>query len=179
MVMTTAPLDRRNAPATASWARAALVGILTVAAAVHLQLTGEHFESSAVMGAGFIGAAVAELGLALAVLVRPRRLVYLAVVAVAAALIGMYGFNVMVGLPLQSGHLQETAAHRHAGADGTVAPAAGHAGGGHGAGGPHSEGGLVVGSGEPIDALGGATKLGEMVAIGLALMLLSRRSGPG
>lgn len=115
---------------------------------------------------------VAALGLGLAVLLRPTRLVYIAIIAVAIALIGLYAYNVAVGLPFGDQHAttadgreqSESAGH---GADGDEEGA--DAGSGH-----HDEG-LVVGSGEPIDAIGATTKLREIAGIGLAIALLRRR----
>lgn len=124
------------------------------------------------MGAGFLAAATAEFGLALAVLLRPMRLVYIAVIAVAVALIGMYGYNVAVGLPF-------VGSDQHSAVDGSheLSDSAQHGGDAHeeGRSGLHHDEGLVVGDGEPIDALGATTKLSEIAAIGLAMGLLSKR----
>ena len=157
--------------------RAVLVGVLGVAAALHLWLTPAHFEESTLMGMGFLAAAGVEFGLALAVLLRPMRLVYISVIAVAIALIGLYAYNVAVGLPFGS-HPASTAADDH-----HASERAGDGGESHeqGAitGSGHHDDGLVVGSGEPIDAPGAATKLTEIAALGLAIALLWRRPGSG
>jgi hypothetical protein len=129
------------------------------------------------MGLGFLCSALAEFGLAAAVLVQPRRLVYVAVIGVSAALIGLYAYNVMIGLPFHGasadgnpsgvGHgAQQTIAAEHDSEHETMA----HSGGGH-----HS-GGLVLGEGEAVDMLGATTKLAELAMIGLAVALILRSS---
>jgi hypothetical protein len=158
------------------WTRAFLVAGLVVAAAIHLLLTPDHFAESTLMGAGFLSSAVAEFGLAAAVVVKPRRMVYFAVIGVASALIALYGYNVMIGLPFSEAsaatHLSESAvhsdnAHHSTPADhGSEHEVVGHAEGAH-----HS-GGLVLGEGEPVDLLGAATKLSELATIGLAFALI-------
>lgn len=154
------------------WLRTALVAVLMVAAALHLWLTPAHFEESTLMGIGFLAAATAQFGLALAVLLRPMGLVYITVIAVAVALIGMYGYSVAVGLPFGGSHQHAAADASHELSDSAE----------HGADADeesksddHHEEGLVVGRGEPIDALGATTKLSEMAAIGLAIALLFKR----
>jgi hypothetical protein len=126
------------------------------------------------MGAGFFGSAVVEFGLAAAVLVKPRRVVYFAVIGVASALIALYAYNVMIGLPFSedstasqvSGSVVHSDNVQHSTPDhGAEHGAVGHAEGAH-----HS-GGLVLGEGEPVDLLGAATKLSELATIGLAFAL--------
>ncbi len=124
------------------------------------------------MGVGFLAAAGTEFGLGLAVLLRPTRLVYIAIIAVAIALIGLYAYNVAVGLPFGDQHSttadgREQSESAGQGGDGDEEGA--DTGSGH-----HDEG-LDVGSGEPIDAVGATTKLSEIAGIGLAIALLSRR----
>jgi hypothetical protein len=129
------------------------------------------------MGVGFLSSAVAQFGLAFAVLVSPRRFAYVAVIGVSAALIGLYAYNVMIGLPFNG-----------ASTDGNPLSGAGHSGAHHSiaaehdaehdatahSGGGHHGGGLVLGEGEAIDMLGATTKLGELAAIGLAVALILR-----
>jgi hypothetical protein len=158
------------------WTRAFLIAGLVVAAAIHLLLTPDHFAESTLMGAGFLSSAVAEFGLAAAVLVRPRRMVYFAVIGVASALIALYAYNVMIGLPFSEAsagtHLSESAVHsdnaQHSAPanHGSEHEAVGHDEGAH-----HS-GGLVLGEGEPVDLLGAGTKLSELATIGLAFALI-------
>lgn len=88
VVVMTSPRTRTPALGSSRAFRAALVAVLGVAAVLHLWLTPAHFEESTLMGVGFAAAAAVEFGLALAVLLRPMRLVYVAIVAVAIALIG-------------------------------------------------------------------------------------------
>lgn len=169
--------DRHNrSVALPGWPRVLLSAALTLAGLLHLLLTPDHFEASALMGVGFAGAALAEFGLALAVLVKPMRLTYFAVIGVAAALIGLYAFNVMIGLPfVESGSAVDDGGHA---SDAALSADAGHADGsddpGHAESGHHPTG-LVLGGGEPVDAFGAATKLSELAAIGLAVSLLARR----
>ena len=173
------PEPSRRAMDRVDWLRTALIAALLFAGVVHLLLAPEHFDESTVMGIGFVGSGVAEILLAAAVLMMPRRIVHVAVIFVAAGLIGMYAFNVMIGLPFSAS----------ANPDGVVAEEAGHpaadsAETGHGAadqdpahaGSGHHSDGLVLGQGEPVDLLGFTTKLSELAAIGLALALLRRRT---
>jgi hypothetical protein len=166
------------------WTRAFLVLGLVVAAAIHLLLTPDHFAESALMGAGFLSSAVAEFGLAAAVLVKPRGMVYFAVIGVASALIALYAYNVMIGLPFSEAspatHPAESviypdiAEHSTPADHGSEHEAVGHAEG------AHQSGGLVLGQGEPVDLLGAATKLSELATIGLALaLILQSRASTG
>jgi hypothetical protein len=151
---------------------------LTLAGAIHLLLTPDHFAESAIMGVGFLGSAIAEFGLALAVLMKPRRIAYVAVIGVSVALIGLYAYNVMIGLPFigastdgsflsGAGHSD---AHHSTAAEHDPEHEAAHTGGGH------HNGGLMLGEGEAMDLMGATTKLSELATIGLAVALI-RRSG--
>jgi hypothetical protein len=157
-------MGANRSPATASrhdrWLRAGLVVSLAFAGGMHLVLAPDHFADSTLMGSGFVMAGIAELALALAVLMTPVRLVFAAIVAIAVALISLYTYNVMVGLPF-------AAADQHA-ANGTEHE---NAEAGHGSG--HDEG-LQLGAGEPIDLAGGITKSAEVLAVGLAVAQLLR-----
>ena len=162
------------------WRKGLLFAALTLAGGIHLLLTSDHFAESPLMGVGFLGSAIAELGLAATLLVSPRRVVYMAIIVVASTLIGLYAYNVMVGLPFggasTDGHVSVAEGeHRH-----DAQPPEHHSepdGGGHGAEGHHSDG-LMLGAGEAIDTLGAATKLSEFAAIGLAVMLVLRSPRP-
>jgi hypothetical protein len=163
--------------------RLSLAAALAVAGVMHLVLTADHFGESVLMGLGFAGATVAELGLAGAVLVRPSRLVYSAVVVVGAALVALYVYNVFIGLPFAGGHvapeLQNGAAVESVG--GTTEHGEPHEAAGHGEGQNHSDHhdeGLALGAGEPVDAAGAATKGAELVSIGIAAGLLLRARRP-
>lgn len=159
------------------WLRGLLIAALTLGGAVHLVLAPDHFGESALMGLGFLCSALAEFGLAVAVLVKPKRLVYVAVIGVSAALIGLYAYNVMIGLPFHGASADgNPSGVGHSGAHQTIAAehdpeheTTAHSGG-------HHSGGLVLGEGEAVDMLGATTKLGELAMIGLAVALILRSS---
>jgi hypothetical protein len=173
------------------WTRAGLAGVLAIAGVIHLLLTPDHLAESTLFGLGFATSAGAQFGLAAVVLLRPERWVYAAIIAVSVVLMGLYAYNVMVGLPLHAGAAAEVAdSGSDEGHDGHLEESAGLAASatdhedGHpeheateDAHGEHGEDGLVLGAGEPVDAWGAATQLAELSAIGLALLLL-RRSRP-
>ena len=158
------------------WLRGSLIAALALAGAIHLLLAPDHFAESAVMGVGFVGSAIAELGLALAVFVKPRLFAYLAIIGVSAALIGLYAFNVMIGLPFNGAstdgsHITgagQSDAHHSTASEHDPDHEAAHSGTGH-----HT-GGLILGDGEAVDPLGATTKLSELAAIGLAVTLIRR-----
>ena len=159
------------------WRRGLLIAALSLAGAVHLLLAPDHFGESALMGVGFLCSAFAELGLALAVLLKPRRFTYVAVIGASAALIALYAYNVMIGLPFSgasrdgnplSGAGHSDAHHPIAAEHETEHDAEAHPEGGH-----HS-GGIALGAGEAVDMLGATTKLSELAAIGLAAALVLR-----
>lgn len=89
---------------TGLWPRVLLAGVLFVAGWIHLALTPEHLAESTVLGLGFLLAGVGQLALAGLVLVRPSHLAYYAVVALSVALVVLYAFAVLKGLPFGSGH---------------------------------------------------------------------------
>jgi len=158
----TAATPVRSDPRGVLLARFTLAGLLAFAAVMHAVLTPEHFEHSTLMGAGFVAATVVELTLAMAVILAPITWVYAATIVVAAGLIGMYAWNVMIGLPFVQA--AETAAHE----EGAAHEEASH--GGH-------QDGLVIGAGEPVDAAGAVTKGAELGSIALAGWLITRRPG--
>lgn len=136
------------------WLRAGLVASLAFAGVMHLIVAPQHFAESTLMGSGFVIAGIAEIALAGAVLLTPVRLVLAAIVVIACALIGLYTYNVMVGLPFAADqHARNGSEHE----DGEA---------GHGSG--HDEG-LQLGAGEPVDLAGGITKSAEILAVGLAV----------
>jgi hypothetical protein len=158
------------------WIRGLLIAALSLAGAVHLLLAPDHFGESALMGVGFVCSALAQFGLALAVLVKPRRLAYVAVIGVSLGLIGLYAYNVMIGLPFSgaSTHSDPLSGAGHFDAH-SIAAQHGHEheAAAHSEGGAHS-GGLVLGEGEAVDLPGVTTKLSELAAIGLAVALILR-----
>jgi hypothetical protein len=82
-----------------TWPRVALAGSLAVAAWIHFDIVGEHLGQTLLLGLGTAGFGVAQAVLAVLLLARPRRWALDLVVAVDAALVFFYAFNVLVGLP--------------------------------------------------------------------------------
>ena len=168
--------------------RVGLALVLAIAGMTHLVLVPDHVAESTLMGLGFVGAAVAELGLAALVLLRPDRPAYWAAIAVATGLIVLYAFSVMIGLPFAAAPSeiaeQPAASAVHEGesehGESHQAAASGeHSEAEHAADGEdtvHHADGLVLGAGEPVDAIGGATKALEAVSVALAFVLQRRRS---
>ncbi|MGI8830211.1 MAG: hypothetical protein ACR2I5_10645 [Candidatus Limnocylindria bacterium] len=152
---------------------AALAASLAVAGILHCLLMPDHFVKSTIFGLGFLGAGIAQLGLAGAVLLRPGRLVYAAIIAISLTLMSLYAFNVAVGLPFHgSGDHTEVAAGGHGedvshGDEAAVDDEAGH-----------GESGLVLGAGEPVDVLGAGTQAAQLAAIAFAGLLLRRSPSP-
>ena len=124
----------------------ALAALAFVAAWMHLVLTPEHFGESAILGAGFLLSAVVQLVLAALAVERPSERVWSLLVMVNTALIVVWAYAVLHGLPVGG--------NEH-GADG---------------------GGLVIGSGEPIELAAAVTKLAELGGIAVALVLMRRAS---
>jgi hypothetical protein len=82
-----------------TWARFAIAAALFTAGWIHLVLTPEHLNESILLGAGFGIAGLAQLGLAALTLARPRTAAYVGIVFVNFALLFLYGYAVMIGLP--------------------------------------------------------------------------------
>jgi hypothetical protein len=142
-----APVRRSTLPSGLAL-RLVLAVATVVAGWMHLVLTPEHLGESTILGLGFLGAGLAQLALAVLVVEGSSELVLSVLVALTVALIAVWAYAVLVGLPLAEG---------------------GH---GHGA----EETGLVVGHGEPIDLVAAVTKLAELTSLAAALLLL--RVGP-
>ncbi|MEY9851557.1 hypothetical protein ABH923_001235 [Leifsonia sp. EB41] len=90
--------------------RLVLTVSLIVAGTIHLLLTPEHLGASVLLGTGFLLAGVAQLALAGGILFLPERpqwLVLYGIVVVNVALIGIYAYAVLVGLPLEAGHAED------------------------------------------------------------------------
>lgn len=85
-------------------ARLGLAATAFTAGWIHLLLVPEHWGESALLGAGFLGAGVVQLALALAVVERPGPAVHLALVAVNVALVAVWLYAVFVGLPAAGAH---------------------------------------------------------------------------
>jgi hypothetical protein len=95
-------------PPTISWVQWLVATLLVGAGAVHLALAPSHFGESTVEGIGFVVAAWLQLALAVAVLLRPTRVVVFATIAVSAACIGAWAVSRIWGLPLggEAGHVE-------------------------------------------------------------------------
>jgi hypothetical protein len=124
-------------------ARLVLALLLLTAAIIHLTLTPEHLEISLLLGVGFLLAGFTQLALAALVLGAPERgdLVMSAVVVVSVALIVIYAYAVLVGLPLEAGHEAEDAI------------------------------GWQIGAGEPVDMKGVVDFIAEVAAVALAVVI--------
>ena len=90
--------------------RTILTVSLIVTGTIHLLLTPEHLDASVLLGTGFLLAGVTQLALAGSILFLPERLHWLALqgtVVVNVALIGIYVYAVLLGLPLEAGHAED------------------------------------------------------------------------
>ena len=99
---TPAPSRSPKALARASsigWVQWLVAALLVGAGAVHLALAPSHFDESTVVGVGFLVAAWLQIALAVAVLLRPTRVVIFTVIAVSAASIGAWAVSRIWGLP--------------------------------------------------------------------------------
>jgi hypothetical protein len=83
----------------ADWVRVLLVAALLATGAIHLQQAPEHLEVSTLLGLGFLVAAVSQIGLGAAVLVRGHRLLYAAIVVDCVVFFLVYVYAVVHGLP--------------------------------------------------------------------------------
>lgn len=83
-----------------------LAGVLVGAAAIHLAMAPSHLGESSVEGAAFLVAAWVQLGLAVAVVVRPARWALGAVIVANVAFVAAWVVSRTVGLPFgeHSGH---------------------------------------------------------------------------
>jgi hypothetical protein len=103
-----APVARDGSSRTAPgrwFAAAALVG----AAAIHVAMAPSHLGESAVEGAGFLVAAWLQVGLAVALVARPRKWVLWATIASSAGLVAAWAVSRTAGLPFgeHSGHAED------------------------------------------------------------------------
>ena len=124
--------------------RLVMAAALFVAGSIHLLLVPEHLGESPILGSGFLASGIAQVVLAGLALWRLRAWSLGLTVVVNLTLIAMYAYAVLVGLPF-------SAASEHVHAD---AP------------------GLMVGTGEPIDAYGLVSKIAELLSGAIALLLL-------
>jgi hypothetical protein len=156
--------------------RVSLAALLVGSAGIHLLLTPEHFAESTLMGIGFVGAGIVQVGLAALLFVRPEERLYLAIGAVTFVLVGLYCYNVAVGLPFAGLHTDQPGVagegQHHHGGDATGA-----------AGDPelsmdHASDGLRIGSGEPVDMTGAVNLALELASIVGAGELMRRYRRP-
>jgi hypothetical protein len=88
-----------RSPGRAQWMRVLLAAALLASGAVHLQQAPGHLGVSTLLGLGFLAAAVSQLGLGAAVLVRGHRLLYAAIVVDCAFFLLLFVYAVVHGLP--------------------------------------------------------------------------------
>ncbi len=124
--------------------RTLMAAALLVAGSIHLLLVPEHLGESTILGLGFLASGIAQVVLAGLALWRVRAWSLGLTVMVNVTLIALYAYAVLVGLPFGAGseHVHGEAA------------------------------GLMVGSGEPIDAYGAVSKLAELLSTAIAAALL-------
>ncbi len=86
----------------------ALAALLAGAGAVHFAMAPSHFAESAIEGVGFLVAAWLQIGLAVAVVLKPGRRVTIAAIAVSAACIAAWVVSRTAGLPFgaHAGHAE-------------------------------------------------------------------------
>ncbi|HEY5628282.1 MAG TPA: hypothetical protein VIR16_02115 [Candidatus Limnocylindrales bacterium] len=125
-----------------------LAGAMLVSGWIHLLLVPEHLAEAQILGIGFAAAGLAQIALAAALLLRRSEAALLATVAVSAALLGLYAWAVVVGLPI-AGDAHD--AHTAAGS------------------------GIALFAGEAIDFTGAVNALAEVIGIALAFVLLGGR----
>ncbi len=135
--------------ATAKRIRMCLAGATFAAAWMHLVLTPEHLNQSTLLGLGFLAAGLIQIALSVIIVEHPSDGALSLLVMVNVALIAVWVYAVLVGLPLGDGS-------------------------GHDAG-----SGLVIGAGEPIDLSAAIAKLAELVSLSLALVLMRRNASSG
>lgn len=138
-----APLPARPME-RATVVRVGLAAVTFVAAWMHLVLTPAHLAESTVLGLGFLGAGLLQLGLAAVIVERRSERALSLLVAVNVALLAIWAYAVLVGLPLAEG------GHDHGGA----------------------ATGLVIGHGEPVDLAAAITKVAELMSLAVALLVL-------
>jgi hypothetical protein len=90
--------------------RLALTATLLVGAGVHAAVGAQHLPSN--FGVLSIVSAIAQLGLAIAVMLRPSPAVYLVSVVVSLVLVQLYLVNVTVGLPPVIAHTHTPGTHQ-------------------------------------------------------------------
>jgi hypothetical protein len=96
-------------PTTIGWVQWTVAALLVGAGAVHLALAPSHFGESTAEGIGFLIAAWLQLALAVAVLLRPSRVIVVAIVTVSAGSIVAWAVSRIWGLPFgaHAGHAEQ------------------------------------------------------------------------
>lgn len=130
-------------------ARLVLAAATFVAGWMHLVLTPEHLAESTALGVGFLAAGLAQVALAVLCSSRRSENALSALVVLDVALLAVWAYAVLVGLPIGDG------GHDHVEATG-----------------------LVVGNGEPVDLAAAITKVAELTSLGTALLLMRRGPVP-
>ncbi|MEO9067775.1 MAG: hypothetical protein ABI281_06590, partial [Caldimonas sp.] len=87
--------------------RLGVAGLTFDAGWLHLLLTPEHLGVAALLGLGFLIAGIAQLALALLAIERPTQTAMLALVTLNVALVAIWVYAVLVGLPFTGGHDHE------------------------------------------------------------------------
>jgi hypothetical protein len=131
---------------TSRIALTALAISLLAAGLMHLVLTAEHMQESAILGIGFVVAALAQIVLGLLAL-RPNLAPYGWIIALNAVLIVLFAAHATTGLPLPDAQADATSADRG-----------------------------VFGPLEAVDAGSIVTKASEIVGIALAAWLRRERT---
>lgn len=155
LALLAAALLGRSAPRPLSgtgWFQLGLAALTFGAGWVHLLLAPEHLEEHPLLGMGLIAAGAAQVVLAAAVLARPNLTVLPLLVVLDVAILAVYAYAVLVGLPFASGDGMEGMA----GMD------------------MHDDHGLVLGAGEAVDLMGGATFVMEVLGVGLVVLRIRR-----
>ena len=154
MTAITAPAAR--AITTARFLRALAVAGLATAGAIHLILVPGHLEMSPTLAFGFLAAGWTQVALAVGLIVGPARRLLILVVIASALFLGLYVYDVTVGLPLAS----------HAGVHSEPEP--------HGHGGTAHEGAAHHSAPTVLEPVAFAAKSAELVTLVAAGALLSR-----
>lgn len=148
-----APTVRRSLTRL-QWVQLLLAAVVLVAGWIHLLLAPEHLEEQVLLGAGFIVVGIVQVLLAVAVVARPSLMSLSLVVMVSVAVMAVYLYAVVIGLPFAG--------------DAGMAGMAGMD--------MHDDHGLVLGAGEPVDLIGAGTFLLEVFGVAVAVGLLRYRA---
>lgn len=137
------------------WLQLAAAALSFGAGWVHLMLAPEHLDEHPILGVGFVLAGVAQVGLAVLVVARPNLTTLPLLVVLNVAIMAVYSYAVLVGLPFGDA------------GDTDMAGMAGMADMDH-------DHGLMLGAGEPVDVVGAATFAAELLGLSLVVALIRR-----